>query len=168
MDVGLDGLALPGMGLDVFADLLPNRVALRPTVSHVPVKELLALLQAAGEDRSAKPPPAQVAALFSQGGLKAGLESFALDMGGASFAGKADIDLPSPNAASGTAQVTATNMDALLAKVQANPALAQAVPVIVFAKGIGRTEGGKMVWDMQFDSTKLLVNGVDLLKMAGK
>ena len=168
MDVGLDGLALPGMGLDVFADLLPSRVALRPVVSHVPVKELLALLQTAGEDPNAKPPPAQVAALFSQGGLKAGLESFALDMGGASFAGKADIDLPSPNAASGTAQVTATNMDALLAKVQANPALAQAVPVIVLAKGIGRTEGGKMVWDMQFDSTKLLVNGVDLLKMGGK
>ncbi len=168
MDVGLDGLALPGMGLDTFADLLPSRVILRPVVSHVPTKELLALLQAAGENPNSKPPPAQVAALFSQGGLKAGLESFALDMGGASFTGKADIDLPSPNAASGTAQVMATNMDALLAKVQANPALAQAIPVIVFAKGIGRAEGGKLVWDMQFDSSKLLVNGVDLLKMGGK
>ena len=168
MDVGLDGLALPGMGLDVFADVLPSRVALRPVVSHVPVKELLALLQAAGEDPNAKPPPALVTALFSQGGLKAGLESFALDMGGASFAGKADIDVPSPAAASGTAQVTATNMDALLAKVQANPALAQGVPIIVFAKGIGRNEGGKLVWDMQFDSSKVLVNGVDLLKMGGR
>lgn len=168
MDVGLDGLALPGMGLDAFAGLLPSRVILRPVVSHVPTKELLALLQAAGENPNSKPPPAQVAALFSQGGLKAGMEHFALDMGGASFAGRADIDLPSPNAASGTAQVTATNMDALLAKVQANPALAQAIPMIVFAKGIGRTEGGKLVWDMQFDSSKLLVNGVDLLKMGGK
>jgi len=168
MDVGLDGLALPGMGLDTFADVLPSRVVLRPVVSHVPTKELLALLQAAGENPNSKPPPAEVAALFSQGGLKAGLESFALDMGGASFTGKADIDLPSPNAASGTAQVMATNMDALLAKVQANPALAQAIPVIVFAKGIGRAEGGKLVWDMQFDSSKLLVNGVDLLKMGGK
>lgn len=168
MDIGLDGLALPGMGLDMFADLLPSRVALRPVVTHVPTKELLSLLQAAGENPNAKPPPAQVAALFSQGGLKAGLESFVLDMGGASFAGKADVDLPSPNAASGTAQVTATNMDALLAKVQTNPALAQAVPVIVFAKGIGRNEGGKLVWDMQFDSSKLLVNGVDLMKMGGK
>lgn len=168
MDVRMDGLALPGMGLDAFADLLPSRVALRPVVSHVPTKELLALLQAAGEDPNGKPPPAQVAALFGQGPLKTGLENFALDMGGASFAGQADVTVPSPTQVSGTAQVTATNVDALLAKVQANPALAQAVPVIVFAKGIGRTEGGKMVWDMQFDSTKLLVNGVDLLKMGGK
>ena len=52
--------------------------------------------------------------------------------------------------------------------MQANPSLAQAVPVIVFAKGIGRTEGGKLVWDMQFDSSKLLVNGVDLMKMTGR
>ena len=168
LDVGLDGLALPGMGLDTFADLLPRHVALRPFVSNVPTQELLQLLQSQMETRGGGLPPAQVAALFGHGGLKAGLESFALDIGGASFAGKASVDLPAPNAVSGTAQVTATDMDALLTRVQANPALAQAVPVIVFAKGIGRTEGGKLVWDMQFDSSKLLVNGVDLMKMGGK
>ncbi|MGI4943763.1 MAG: hypothetical protein ACRYHQ_24890 [Janthinobacterium lividum] len=168
LDVGLDGLTLPGMGLDTFADLLPHHVALRPYVSNVPTQELLQLLQSQTEHREDRLPPAQVAALFGHGGLKAGLESFALDIGGASFAGKASIDLPAPNAASGTAQVTATDMDALLTTVQANPSLAQAVPVIVFAKGIGRTEGGKLVWDMQFDSSKLLVNGVDLMKMTGR
>lgn len=168
LDVGLDGLALPGMGLDTFADLLPRHVALQPYVSNVPTQELLQLLQSQMEHREAGLPPAQVAALFGHGGLKAGLESFALDIGGASFAGKAGVDMPAPNAVSGTAQVTATDMDKLLITVQANPALAQAVPVIVFAKGIGRTENGKLVWDMQFDSSKLLVNGVDLMKMGGK
>ncbi len=168
MDIGLDGLALPGMGLDTFADLLPRHVALRPIVSNVPTQELLQLLQSSMEKPDGGPPPALVAALFSHGALKTGLESFAVDIGGASFAGKASVDVPSPKQASGTAQVTATNVDALLAKVQANPALAQAIPAIVFAKGIGRTEGGKMVWDMSFDSGKLLVNGVDLMKMGGK
>ena len=168
MDIGLDGMALPGMGLDAFDDLLPRHVALRPVVSRVPTRELLQLLQTAMEKPDGGPPPAQMAALFSHGGLKTGLESFSLDMGGASFAGRADVTVTSPNAVSGTAQVTATEVDALLAKVQANPALAQAVPAIVFAKGIGRTEGGKMVWDMKFDNSKLLVNGVDLMKMGGK
>jgi len=168
MDIGMDGLALPGMGLDTFADLLPRHIALRPIVSNVPTQELLQLLQSSMEKPDGGPPPELVAALFSHGGLKTGLESFAVDIGGASFAGKASVDVPSPKQASGTAQVTATNVDALLAKVQANPALAQAIPAIVFAKGIGRTEGGKMVWDMSFDSGKLLVNGVDLTKMGGK
>lgn len=168
LDLGLDGLALPGMGLDTFAGLLPRHVALRPYVSNVPTQELLQLLQGQMEHREGGLPPAQVAALFGHGGLKAGLESFALDIGGASFAGKASVDMPAPNAATGTAQVTATDMDALLVTVQASPALAQAVPVIVFAKGIGRTENGKLVWDMQFDSSKLLVNGVDLMKMTGR
>lgn len=168
MDIGLDGLALPGMGLDTFADLLPQRIALRPIVSNVPTQELLQLLQTSMEKPDGGTPPAQVAALFSHGALKTGLESFAVDIGGASFAGKASVEVSSPNQASGTAQVTATNVDALLAKVQANPALAQAIPAIVFAKGIGRTEGGRMVWDMSFDKGKLLVNGVDLTKMGGK
>ena len=168
LDVGLDGLALPGMGLDTFADLLPRHVALRPYVSNVPTQELLQLLQSQMEHREGGLPPAQVAALFGHGGLKAGLESFALDIGGASFAGKAGVDMPAPNVVSGTAQVMATNMDALLIRVQAIPALAQAVPVILFTKGIGRTENGKLVWDMQFTTSKLLVNGVDLMKMGGR
>ena len=169
IDIGMDALALGGMGLEGFADLLPRRVALRPVVSNVPSKELLEMFQAATDDPNGNLPPAQVAALFSHGGIKTGLESFALDMGGATFTGKADVLVPSPKQASGTAQIVATNLDALLAKVQAIPALAQqGVPVIVFAKGIGRAEGGKIVWDVQFDQGKLLVNGVDLAKMGGK
>lgn len=169
MDIGMDALALGGMGLEGFADLLPRRVAMRPIVSNVPSKELLELLQAMSDDPDGKAPPAQVAAVFGKGGIKTGLESFAVDMGGATFTGKADVLVPNPNEASGTAQIVATNLDALMTKVQAIPALAQqGVPVIVFAKGIGRVEGGKIVWDVQFDQGKLLVNGVDLMKMAGK
>lgn len=168
MDFGMDGIALPGMGLEAFADLLPQRITMRPTVSQVPTKELLQLMQTAMLNPKGTTPPAEVAALFSHGGLKAGLESFSLDMGGASFEGTTSISIPSPEQASGTARITATNIDALLAKVQANPMLAQGMAAIVFAKGIGRNEGGKLVWDMQFDKGKVLVNGVDLMKMAGK
>ena len=168
MDIGLDGLSLPGMGLDMFADLLPRRIALRPVASQIPTKALLDMLQTSIENPKGQPTDAQVAALFSQGGIKTGLESFALEVGGATITGKADVLVSAPDAASGTAQVVATNLDALLAKVQANPMLAQGVPAIVFAKGIGRADGNKVTWDIQFDKTKLLVNGVDMMKMAGR
>ena len=47
------------------------------------------------------------------------------------------------------------------------PMMAQALPVFVFAKGIGRTAGDTMVWDVSFKENKLLVNGTDLSAMAG-
>ncbi len=168
MEIGLDNMALPGMGLEMFADLFPKRIAVRPILSNVPSKELFDALQAAADKPDQDPSGAMVAALFSRGPIKTGLESFALDIGGASFTGKADVTMPSPSAASGTAQIVATNIDTLLTKVQANPALAQAVPVIVLAKGIGRAEGSKMTWDISFDNGRVVVNGVDLNKMGGK
>ena len=168
MGILVEGLALPNMGLEQFADLLPRRIAMRPVVSHVPTKELLQLLRAAIQNPDGGPPPAEVAAVFGKGGLKAGLESFALDMGGANFTGMASIDIPTPNQASGTAQITATGFDALMTKIQGNPALAQAVPVLVLAKGFGRNVENRLVWDITYRDNKLLVNGVDLSKMGGK
>ena len=168
MEIGLDGMSLPGMGLDAFANLLPKHVALRPVVSQVPTKELLQLFETAMLGQDGGPPPEQVAALFSHGGLKGGLESFTVDMGGASFTGTANVDIPNPNTASGTAKVTATNLDALMTEVQANPALAQAVPAIALMKGMGHADGNKVVWDLAFSNGKLLVNGVDMSKMGGR
>ena len=168
MDIVLDGMSLPGMGLDAFSNLIPTHVAMRPVVSQVPTKELLALLQSAMLGQDGGPPPDQVAALFSHGGLKAGLESFTVDMGGATFTGTANVDIPSPSVATGTAKVTAANLDALMTAVQSNPALAQAVPALALVKGMGRSDGNKVVWDMAFKDGALIVNGVDVSKMGGR
>lgn len=89
-------------------------------------------------------------------------------MGGATFTGMASFDFPTPSQASGTAQITATGFDALLAKVQENPALAQGVPVLVLAKGFGRNVENRLVWDITYKNNTVLVNGVDLSKMGGK
>ena len=45
--------------------------------------------------------------------------------------------------------------------------LAQVLPALVFAKGIGRNVGDKVVWDVTYLGDKLLVNGTDLSAMTG-
>ena len=167
MDIGMDGLALAGMPLGPMQDLLPQRIALRPVVSHVPTAVALQMLQTRMENPGAEPSEAEAAALFSQGGVKTGLESFSFDMGGATFTGTADIDVAGPKQASGAGQITAANWDVLFTKIQNTPELAQGIPVMVFAKGIARTAGDRLVWDITFRDNKLLVNGTDLSRMAG-
>ena len=165
MDLGLDGLALPDLSLGAMADLLPRKVALRPVLTGVPTQDLIQLLVASSNAKSGGPPP-EFAALFRRGGVIAGLESFALDIGGASFAGMGKVMIASPQSLTGEAQVTATNFDDLMQRANAIPELAGVLPVFVFAKGIGRTVENRLVWDITYRDDKLLVNGTDLSAMA--
>ena len=165
MDLGLDGLALPDMPPGGMADLLPRRIALRPVLSGVPTEQLLQLLTAVNA-KEAGPPP-DYAALFSRGGVSAGLESLTLDIGGANFAGMGAVTIDSPQRMTGQAQVTATNFDELMQRANSIPELAGVLPAFVFAKGIGRTVENRLVWDITYRDRKLLVNGTDLSAMAG-
>lgn len=167
MDLAMDGLTLAGMPLGPMQDLLPQRIALRPVVSHASTKDLLQMLQTQMDNPKGGPTQAEIDALFSHGSLKAGLESFAFDVGGASFTGTADIDVASPQQASGAAQVTAAGWDVLFTKIQGTPELAQGIPMMLLAKGIAKTAGDRLVWDITYRDKKLLVNGTDLSQMAG-
>ena len=167
MDLGMDGLALPDLALGPMADLIPRRVALRPVISGVAAKDLLDFTQAAIEAKNGNPPPAAVAKLFSRGGVSTGLESFLLDIAGTTFSGMATVLVPSPDQVSGTGQITAINFDALMAKANSTPQLAQAVPVFTFAKGLGRNVDNKLVWDVSYKDGKVVVNGTDLSAMMG-
>lgn len=166
MTLGLEGLDLAGVPLGPYAALVPRRVLLRPTVSGVATADLLRLARAAAVP-GAKVPGPEVAALFARGGVTAGLESFALDIGRTAFAGMATLRAPTPNDLAAEGQVTATGFDALIDTVKAIPDLANALPVLVFAKGIGRTAGDRLVWDITYRGGQLVVNGVDLGAMAG-
>lgn len=165
MDLGLDGLALPDMQLGKMADLLPRKIALRPVLSGLPTQQLIQLLATRANSNDAGPPP-EFAALFARGGVSAGLESFAFDMGGANFAGMGAVMIDSPQQMTGQAQVTATNFDGLMQQANSIPELAGAVPLFVFAKGIGRTVDNRLIWDITYRDNKLLVNGTDLSAMA--
>ena len=168
MDLALDGLALAGLPLGPLQGLLPQRIALRPVVSHASTKDLLQLLRTAMENPQAGPPQPEIDALFSHGGLVAGLESFAFDVGGAAFTGTASIDVTSPQQASGTGQITVTGWDVLFTRVQNTPELAQGIPFMVFAKGMAKPVGDRLVWDLTFRDNKFLVNGTDLSGLTGR
>ena len=163
MDVSGEGLALPGLPLGPMAILVPERLALRPYVSGVGVDEMIRLLTALNEKRD--PSAADINALFSRGGLVVGLESMNLNLAGAAFTGQAKAIATSPNTYTASGQVTATGFDDLIQKVSAVPELAQGVPLLAFAKGIGRNVGQQTVWDITYKDNKVMVNNVDLAAM---
>ena len=166
MDLGLDGIALPDLQLGEVASVLPKRIALRPVLSGVPTQQLIQLL-ANARNANDVDRPSEFAALFSREGVSAGLESFAVDIGGASFAGMGRVTMTAPQQMTGQAQVAATDFDALMQRANSIPEMAGALPLFVFAKGIGRAVDNRVVWDITFRDNKLLVNGTDLSAMAG-
>jgi hypothetical protein len=168
MAVAMDGLALPELPLGDMASLLPRRIAFHPVIGGVAVSDLMRLASLSSEHRKAGPD--DIAALFSHGGITGGLQSLELQVGGAVLTGNASLLATGPGAdqITGTAQLSAENFDALIQKMSAFPPLAQqAMPVLVFIKGIGRTVENKLVWDISYRAGKLLVNNMDLSAMAG-
>lgn len=167
MDLGLDGLVLPGLAPGAMAELLPRKVALRPVLTGVPTEELIRWLGTLGDAKDGARAP-DVTALFRRAGVSAGLDSFAVDVGGASFAGTGTLTTASPDSLTGQAHVTAANFDDLIAQVNAIPEMAGVLPLFVFAKGISQTVEGRLVWNVAYRDNKLLVNGTDLSAMTGQ
>ena len=173
MSLDLDGLALPGMPEGPLAKLAPRRLALRPFVNGLGTPELSRIAIASSQGR--KPDPADIAGLYDHGGVTTGLESMALELGGATFTGNLKLTATSPKQTAGTGQVAASNFDALLQAIrdlppevaQALPQLSFAMPALAFAKGISRAVGDQLVWDISYDNGKVLVNDVDLAAMMG-
>lgn len=168
MTLGMTGLTLPGLDLGDMAALLPRRVLMRPVIGGVAVVDVMRFATLASDNKD--PGPDDFAALFSHGGITGGLESMVIELAGATITGQGKVVAtgPSPDAITGSATLTAENFDVAMQKVTAIPALAQqAVPVMVFIKGIGRTVDNKLVWDVVYKDNKLLINNVDLTAMAG-
>jgi hypothetical protein len=168
MTLGMEGLTLPDMPLGEMAALIPTRIAIRPVVGGIAVADLVHLATLSSEKK--EPTPADIGALFSHGGITGGIESITVEVAGARFTGQGTMvaTAPAPDAISGTATITAENFDALMQKVTALQGLAQqALPVMLFIKGIGRNIDNKLVWDISYKDNKVLINNVDLTAMAG-
>ncbi len=167
MDLGLDGLVVPDAALGEMAGLLPRKVALRPVLTGVPTEELIRWLGATSDAKDGARPPG-FATLFQRAGVSAGLDSFAVDVGNTNFAGTGKLTATSPDDLLGQAQITASNFDDLIARVNAIPDLAGVLPLFVFAKGVSQTVEGRLVWNLAYRDSKLLVNGTDLSAMMGR
>ena len=167
MDLGVQGITLPDMPLGDMAALIPKSVALHPVISGLAVADLMQLATAASEKRD--PAPEDIMALFSHGGITGGLDSMTVEVGGAVFTGKGTVTAtaPSPDAMTGTAHIEAANLDDLIQKMSTMPAMAQALPVLALAKGLGKVVDNHIVWDLSYKGGKILVNNVDLSAMGG-
>lgn len=165
MPLAAEGLTLPDIGLGSMATLIPTKLALTPSVGAVPTDAVTRLVG----KLAAKQDPADddIAALFSQGPITAGIEDLSLDMGGASFTGSVSTLVTSPAKFSGTGKITAVDIDKLQQAMAADPQTAQFAPVVIFLKGIGRLEQNRLVWDIIYNDGRLLVNGQDMAALMG-
>jgi hypothetical protein len=58
-------------------------------------------------------------------------------------------------------------LDDLMAEANKDPELRDMLPFLAMAKGMGRAEGGKIVWDIAATDDQVLVNGVDMRTLGG-
>lgn len=165
MPLAAAGLTLPDMGLGGLVQLIPTVLSLTPKVSSVPTDALMRLSDRLVDKQN--PDPQEIQALFSKGPIDAGIDDFRLDVAGASFAGHVAVAFASPQSFRGTGQITADNIDKLQQAVAAEPQSAQMAPLLIFLKGIGRTEQNRLIWDIMYQDGRLLVNGQDMAALTG-
>jgi hypothetical protein len=166
-DIGIDDLSVPGLPSDS-AILLPRRIALRPTVSGVPITALNRLLAAATEPGGAAAAARDRAALFAAGSLTIGIDALQFVIGPATFDGAGSLMLLSPTEREGQVRLAAKGFDALAEQIRNNPAAQGAWPVLAMVRGLAKPEGDRLVWLLSLDrSGKLTVNGADLSALLG-
>ena len=166
MPLAAEGLTLPDIGLGSMVALVPNRLAFTPSIGAVPTEALMRM----SRKLAAKQDPADddVAALFSQGPITAGIEDLSVDVAGTGFTGTLSALISSPAKFSGTGKITAVDIDKLQQAVAANPQTAQFGAVLIFIKGVGRSEQNRLVWDLNYVDGRLLVNGQDMAALMGQ
>ena len=160
LPLSADGLVLPDLGLGNAVVFIPTYLSLTPTLSNVPGSALMQSLKNAIQKQS--PDDQDVAALFSQGPINAGLDDLHLNVAGSTFAGHVAMVLASPNDVSATGQITAENFDSLQQAMSIDPLTVGMTPLVTFMKGIARTEQGHLVWDVSYQGSRLLINNQDI------
>ncbi len=165
MPITAAGLTLPNFGLGSMVNLIPTKLSLTPNVASVPAVALMHMAKKLADQQN--PGSDDVAALFSQGPITAGVDDFLLDVAGSSFSGNVKVLASSPEVFSGTGQFTAENIDKLQQSIAADQQTAQFAPVLIFLKGIGRAEQNRLVWDIVYKEGHLLVNDQDMAALTG-
>ena len=158
----VDGITSPEIPPEA-RQYLPHHIAIQPSISAISLADLDALSMAlTAPEREPQDIAARIAALFAHGGITAGLDTFAFDLGAARFSGNGKLTALSPDVIKGEADVKASGFDALIADVQATPALAAALPVLAVIRTYARPEGQDLVWSIRTENADVKVNGRDV------
>jgi hypothetical protein len=160
MDIGMDDPVISSVSAETAA-LVPRHIAIKSALRNVQAGPLIALLRAAtAQDSDPAAVRAQLIALLRDPPSRFGIESLAFDSGVLGVTGSLRV-LPRVDGQIGAdIHLSATGMDALLVQAQGNPAMQQALPMILIAKGLGRPEGDAMIWDITVGGGPITVNGV--------
>ena len=168
LNVSLDGIATPTAPIET-AELMPHHVDLKIIMAGMPITPLLALLRAATDGRSDPALlQAQAIALMGEPGARIGIETLAFDAGPLAVTGSAKLRPHDNGRLGGEIHIAAQGVDALLALMQRQPGLQQALPIIFLAKGLGRADGDRLVWDVTLADGRLTVNGIAFGQPAGR
>jgi hypothetical protein len=161
---GLDADALPKN----MRRYLPSRIAMRPSLAGVDIERVHALMEAAA---SANPDSAKLDAeanaILSDPSVRIGLEFLRVEMDQLRIEGNALVRTLGPQKYGLEARLAAQGLDELMAEANKDPELRDMLPFLAMAKGMGRAEGGKIVWDIAATDDQVLVNGVDMRTLGG-
>ena len=141
---------------------LPRHLHIHPTLSGVGTAEVIALMHAALAPESQQDlMGAAVLGLFSHGGIKIGLDDLSIDLGDCDLTASGSVNVPAPVPAvvSGKVEVIVHRLDALISHLRSDPQAAQLVGALTMAKALGRSDGGRMIWDIAYRGGTVLVNG---------
>ncbi len=168
--IAMEGLASSDLPPAVVRDYLPHRIMIAPRVSGLPNQPLYDLLMGALAD--GEPDPARMRALgldlLKHGPVGVNLDEVSFDLGPASLHAVAAFRVSgaSPDAITGSADIDATGLDALIKRAGSDPLLKRGAPVLIFLKGIGEQRGGTVHWKVDYQGGKVSVNGTDLSQLS--
>jgi hypothetical protein len=146
-----------------YAALMPQHVTVRPAISGVRSAAFMQWLRdATAPDRDPAALQARTMALLSDPDATVGIEAMTIESGPLVVEGSARIR-PLPGDMAGyDIHLTARGLDAMMATLQRNPQAIQLLPLVLLAKGMAKTRGDTLVWDIAYANGAITVNNVPL------
>lgn len=158
----VEGFSAPALGDQAVQAVLPQSLRLTPRLSGLSKQALLELVDRVMRQQTPPDMSAEFASLLEGSDLVVGLDDLAFDLGPMKVTGKGQLDVAATDDISGAAELRATGLDALIKRAGGVPALKQAVPVLIFLKGIAEADGAASVWKITYADGGVAVNGTSL------
>lgn len=162
-ELGLEGLEVEGLPKE-WTYLIPERVEARPVVIGVRTDRIIGLIGRALEENASEERLVKEAGeLLTTDDAWIGIEALLIDLDPLRLEGSGRLRLLAPDKPGVEARIIASGLDRLMADMVRKPDMGLLVPILAMAKGLGRQEGERVVWDIALTDTQAVINGVDLL-----
>lgn len=167
LPLALEGFESKAITDPALRDLLPRSLSLTPRLAGLSVPALRAALDRLAQAGDTKPDMmAETLGILAASPVDLAIDDLAFDIGPMRVTGTGSLSITAPDDTQGTAELRATGLDDLLRRARGQPALKQAVPFLIFLKGIAEPEGDAEVWKLTWQDGALSVNGTELSDLA--